>query len=1660
MALKTPTKYVHPAVKAVFITLGIVLALLILVNAGLIVAFNQSSISDTLRWQIITTLEELTGRHVDIGAIGPDIFNRIVIEDLVIGPSLQEGIDEGLKDTNQDFFTVGRITIEYNLLELIKNNFDYLKAVEAVVLYKPTVSFEFVEELGRWNFDDLFSRSQGPVSFSIPEGLPVSATQGTAKVLGFPLFSRDEDIEGRKLALNAEVVSGNKIRIEIDGEVSFPVEGWRASQWPDQWLPQGKTHTAFYPVRGTGEIDLTNGTWSVKLTATNVELTDFNYWLPPNLGVDIHRGKGDLELNLVFNQGFVDFSGILQVKNAGLNYFLVPFAIERASGTIRFDSQGIQSIEAVGYGGDTTVTATGYTAGGWNDPRVYVEMHTEKGSLKPFAGYLKEGFYRQIAKIKDGELPPVAQYELPASKPSLLWLEEFSVDGFFDGELVLSGYLSQLVFEARAKIYETTIEHPQLYLPLKNVSGFLVYEDGNVTIDSFTGNLDSGIVNIAGSVEDFFGRPYLNLKVGAKNLNIKQPAESYLNLKVEGLAGLQMDLAGFLDQSFALFEATISPGSVEGFNHEGFTAAGRVANGILEIDDLKGSIMGSSVLATGALILPEDIASVLYPHQTLKGDSFLEVNIQGLAPREAANALPALLEKLPIDPSRIEGEVDISLLARVSDWNLDEADVVGNVESRSLAYDDIRAFNISGGFFMKKDHIGIESIQAEIAPATVLVSGTVPLVTGRDLDLNLKVNTFEPASLAALYPILNDVGGRIDLNLQVGGSLEAPLLTGSVDWLNPSFREVRLKRIFGTMKGNPDLEVIDLTSMSVETLSGKTHSVSGHINTKNQLSAGLRVSVKDQEISEFLEPFDLEQYASGPVSFDLTLDGTFDNPFLKLELYQGPSNIYGFAARDINLTASYQNGLVLITRARGQVDEGSFSIFGTADLNKLSADLQINVERFPVAALPIPDEYREYVAGGLLSYRGKASGTLASPEIRGEAVIRDGVFLGERVDRLGVLFEIKGGDLSITNSEIKWGQGTLVGNAGLNLDSGQISGEVVAVRADISKIASLAGIGLPENIWANFTAKLSGTLDDPALYVDINRASIVLADIEPVLVAKVKYEDGLVQITDANLRVNGSTVYLVGHLNVDGSVNLTMQGENIYLENYKRALGITDDIAGNIQFKTNLNGTMENLKGQLELEATDMRYGQIKLSGLLGSFSVDGKGLRINEFYATLEGNELSVSGTIPWPKHIEFIGNLPFIAKDEELPLLLSIRSPQSDLRSLNDLVRGLTFQKGQLKVNVDVTGSWKNPNFSGYINLQDTALMFEPYPTPVTNLQGSIVFSGNRAEVENISAVIGTGTAKIDGVVYLENVQPEFSFNYDLSKVPYRTDLVRTVVTGKGRFNGTLKEPVLSGHIELESTEVDLANLNLDASPLPSLPITLDLNIDHKGEFRVRGLGIDVRGVGSVQVTGPMSNFGVDGRVEATEGRVVYLDNEFEITRAQLIFQRYRGIMPQISAEARNTLPDATVIVQINGTLGDLRTTLTSDPPMSETDIVRKLTQHRFGSFAGGNIQEALTEEVLRIVTNQIEQTVLSEVEDVVKETFKLDEFRLQPDILRRSMKFQAGKYLFENLYVSYSRTFELKPSEIVKLEYQLGDRTKLTTSLDNKGDFRLGIEFGISF
>ncbi|MDD2430698.1 MAG: translocation/assembly module TamB domain-containing protein [Firmicutes bacterium] len=1657
--MKASTKSVHPVAKAVFITLGIILSLLILVNVGIIVALNQTSLTDTIRWKVITTLEDVTGRHVEIGAIGPDIFSRLVIDDLVIGPSLERGLDEDLKNRDDNFLRINRITVEYNLIRLLSSRGDYLKALDAVTLYKPSVNLEYNNELNRWSFEDMFRQASEPVAFSVPEGIPVVVTQGDAFFSGMPFMNSNGNFESRKIGLSAEIVSGNKINVSFDGELSFPIEGWGESKWPKQWLPEGKDQTAFYPVKGTAVIDLSDSTWTAKVSSTNIDLADFNYWLPPNLGVDLHKGKGDLEVDVAYKSGYLDYNGIAQLKGVNFDYFLVPFEIETSSGTVRFSDQGIQNFEAVGYGGKTTVTATGYTAGGWADPRIYAEFNAEKGDLKAFEGYLKQGLYQRIDAIREGELPPSAQYDIPSVSGPVEWIEDFTVDGTFDGKLTVSGYLSQLALDASLNLYQTTIEHSELYSPLKDVKGDLVYENGNVIVNSFDAKLDAGLVNASGSIDDFFGKPYLNLKVETSDIDLKAPAKEYLGIDATGLANVNADLVGFIDQMFALYDLEVSPGSLEHYTHDGLIMSGRLSNGIVEIDNLLLGALGANVVAKGALALPKEVSTAIYPNQDHVLDSFLEVDIQGLVPSEIAKSWPFLVEELPLDISEIQGKVDLSFLGRISDWNLEEADIVGNVDSESLQYDTIQATNISGGFFLRKDLIGLESIQAEIKPAKLMVSGTVPLEEGKDLDLDLSVNTFEPAAFAALYPHLRDFGGRIDLKLKVGGTLKSPLLTGNVDWLNPSFQKFKMKRIFGKVTGDSELQVIDVSDISLTSLSGKTHKLLGFVSVKDELSADLKVKFENQEITEFLEPFGFGEYASGPISFELALEGPLTNPFIKLDLLEGPSSIYGYDAKNIVITASYQNGLVLLSKAKGEIGGGRFSILGSALLNEESVDLQVNVDDLPIDILPIPESYSEYVTNGFLTYRGKVAGSLASPQIKGEATIEDGVFLGERIDRVGALFDLKDFNLSITNSKIKWGQGTMAGQGTLNLKTGDVSGEITAVRADVTKMASIFDVNIPDNIWANFTAELTGRLDDPELDLDITKASIVLAELEPTLVAKLKYSDGLIQITDANLEANGSNVYLVGHFSLDGNINLTMQGQDIYLENYRSALGITNDIAGNIHFKANANGTLENFRGQLELEASDMIYEKLTLSGLLGSFSVDNTGLRINEFRASLEGNELSVTGTLPWPSQVEFIDDLPFISKDKELPLRLSIRSPQSDLRSLNNLVRGLTFDKGQLKVNVDIAGNWEKPDFSGYISLQETAFVFEPYPTAVTNLQGNIVFSGNRAEIENISATIGTGSAKVDGVVYLESVSPEFSFNYDLNKVPYRTDLVKTVITGKGRLSGTLQEPVLSGTIELENTDIDLAHLDLDSTST-SFPLTLDVNVDHRGEFRVRGLGMEVRGIGSLQVTGPLNNLGVDGRIEATQGSVVYLDNEFEITRAQLIFQRYRGTMPQIAAEARNTLPDASVMVQINGTVGDLRTTLHSDPPMSETDIVRKLTLHRFGTFAGGNIQEALTEEVLRIVSNQLEATVLGDVEDVVRETFKLDEFRLQPDILRRSMRFRAGKYLLENLYVSYSRTFEVQPSEIVKVDYQVGEKTKLTTSLDNQGDFRLGIEFGVSF
>ena len=1661
MQKKTDRVNAHPVFRVVFITLGIILVLLLLVNLGVILVLNQKSITDNIKAQVIKVIEANLDRQVDIGALAPDIFNHLVVQDVVIGPSRQPGIDENLKKNKEPFIRIEKVTIDYSLLKLLFCQGNYLKGLKSITLYQPAINLEYYGASNEWNFFDLMSSNDNSQAMTMPEGIPLYVKQGRVSFKGMPYMDKNQIYLGRTINAKAVVVTDNKVDISFQGEASLPVTGWDVAKWPSEWLPKNKSQTGFYQVDGKIMVDLKTAEWTGKVDTYGLDPAEFNYWIAPNIGLDFYNGKVDAKTELAYKNGYLAFQGEANLKGVTFRSHLVPETVEVLSGTVEYSDQGLESWSAAGQIDNSKFITKGYTAGGWFDPRLFAEVDFEKGKLNIAEGYLKADLYDRYYAISNNIASPMTNSFPKRYGENFNWLKDISLQGLFAGRFIVSGYLSQLSISGDININSANINHPDFPFPLTDVSGLVSYKDGTVEITSVTGKAETGFFNINGNIEDVIIKPYLNLALKIDKLALATINQKYPGLNANGTVSIKTDIGGFYDQPFAVFSLETSPGAVAGYNHEGMVLSGRLANGVVEIENLLAGFMGAKVAAKGALALPDSLQQLLFPQEKLRRESFLEIDALGLDPSVVFESVATLQEKIPLNLSTLKGKLNLSLLARVSDWNLAKAEVIGNVETPKLVYDNIKAANLKGGFYLRDGKIGLEGIQAELAPARVFLSGIVPLNETDKLNLNLNISSFEPNAFAALFPQFKDLGGRMDLVLRINGSLNNPLASGSLDWLNPAYKDIKFQRLSGKLNGDPKTEVINLINLNLTSLSGSTHVIHGFIKLKDKISGKLALSIRNQDLSEILEPLGYLDLAAGSFSAEATLEGTLDDPLVKLDLTTGPVNIMGVDMNNMVAAITYNKGLMLITHSKGEISSGSFSAFGSVDTYG-QMDLQLNLKKLPLKDLPYPDEYKRYLTAGFASYSGRLTGNLTEPNIRGEAVIEDAVVLGQRIDRIGGLFSLADQCLLISNSEIKWGQGFFSTKGKYDFKTQVLNGELTALRADLSKIASIAGYKIPENIWANFNAQISGTKNDPHLQLDLTKATWMLKDIQPTLAAKIRYESGILQVSDANLAVNGSNVLLAGNYNKNGALNVTMQGGNIDLKNIKTAFDFKQNLDGKVNFKANLAGSIENFKGQLELEASNINYEQLQLKGLLGSFAIDNQGIRVTEFRASLEGNELSVTGTIPWPKEIEFVKNLLNNKQNgKELPLKLSVRSPKSNLSSLNGLIKGVTFNKGQLKVNVDVSGSWQKPEFNGYITLADASLNPASYPDAITDLKGEIIFSGNMAEINNVSAKIDQGSAKLGGIINLEPSNSNLSITYTLTKIPYKTELVKTVITGRGQITGTLNQPLISGHIELEDTDVNLAAY--EGKPVQSyakLPVKLDLNVDHKGDFRVRGLGLNAKGTGFVQITGSLANLGLDGRVEAKEGSINYLDNIFEITKAQLVFQRYRGIMPLISAEALTRLPESEVRVQINGTIGDLRTTLISDPPMSETEIIRKLTLHRFSNFAGGNIQQALTEELLRIVSNQLEATVLGDVENVMKETFKLDEFKLEPNIMERTMKFKAGKYLFENLYFTYSRTLEIKAKELMKLEYRIKPQTKLTASLDDKGEFRLGIEFGINF
>jgi autotransporter translocation and assembly factor TamB len=410
-------------------------------------------------------------------------------------------------------------------------------------------------------------------------------------------------------------------------------------------------------------------------------------------------------------------------------------------------------------------------------------------------------------------------------------------------------------------------------------------------------------------------------------------------------------------------------------------------------------------------------------------------------------------------------------------------------------------------------------------------------------------------------------------------------------------------------------------------------------------------------------------------------------------------------------------------------------------------------------------------------------------------------------------------------------------------------------------------------------------------------------------------------------------------------------------------------------------------------------------------------------------------------------------------------------NMRVLSSAQRNL-FLSGVARVGISVGGSFEKPQVTGTASVANASLavLLSDERLTATEINGTIRFNSNQANIESLTGRLGGGRVTATGGALLAGFMPsEFrvvargenvtvpatafvTLPAFLGPLPTTADADLEI---SGRLDGALKVAV-KGTVKVRRTEItediDLADLidRRNEAPITSggeggltgAATTLDLTIQGQDALVVRNNLADMVGSLNLRVQGPIDAPVSSGRITATRGTVAFRNDRYEIQRAIIDLPPRAAAPPVINLQAQSDIRGYRVTVTMTGPLsGGLQTTATSDPSLPQADVIALITT---GNLSGGpEGASTLAQTGLGTATSLLTDTLINApVQRATDKLFGLNRFEFDPVIAGRggqspTARLTVGRQVNRNLAITYSTNVTGEPNQVIAVEYRVSDR-----------------------
>ena len=757
-----------------------------------------------------------------------------------------------------------------------------------------------------------------------------------------------------------------------------------------------------------------------------------------------------------------------------------------------------------------------------------------------------------------------------------------------------------------------------------------------------------------------------------------------------------------------------------------------------------------------------------------------------------------------------------------------------------------------------------------------------------------------------------------------------------------------------------------------------------HVEVSGTLGERLDVKADSTDASDVLPLFEKTKpdIAWGAVTFRGTVSGPLNEPVVagsatardvRYQEYKVQSVAGDFTLTEKQLTVSKSEAIYSGVAGRAT---GSVSL----------ANWQIS-EQSPVAARvdwsdADVSQFVKFPVTGLLSGSVQVGGTIGEPRASGDVTLSKGLIYGQPYDSVS-------GKVQYLNKDSQTVTGLFVSGPKrvnisarfdqpekleFNLTSNTMPlNEINLVRErqpDIHGFGKFHADGVAK---IHRDAKGEMQFDLASLNADASANSLELGgrnlgDARLIATTKGSVLSASFDSNAAKASIHGEgSVGLTGDYPVNGTVKFTNAGLNALaalILKSNDAAGLNFD--GTAQGEIAVSGPLrkpEQMTARLDIPSIEVHpLPGSDIAHSLPKFSVSNNG----PIRATLAKNILRVeSARLKAPEtDVSLTGTVNLgTAAGENTALNLRMQG-NVNLALVRSFSEDLS-SSGTLAVDGAIRGTFDTPDVSGRATMKGGEFHYADFTNALTNANGEILFNGTRATIQSLSAESGGGRVDATGFAAYSGGQLTFRIETKARGVRVRyPEGVSSISDADLTMAGTSQRSNVSGAITVHRVAInpksDAATiLAISAEPLKTASaqngfasnMNLDVQISTASDVALQtSVTQSLQADANLRLRGTVTNPAVLGRINVTQGEIVFFGNKYSINQGSISFFNAAKIEPVLNIDLETRARGVDVILTLSGPITKLNVSYRSDPPLQFSDIVALLATGRAPNDASG--------------------------------------------------------------------------------------------------------------